>query len=106
MPRGLSSFSSSLYLSLRKYSVRGVILLKHYVGGAGNEKLRTKTWLREATDGRYLHCRVHEAGVSQVGEPTEARALTLPALFRVIIAVAVGWVRGGQTVAGVLNTEV
>lgn len=29
MPSGLSTFSSSVYLSLRKYSVSGGILLKH-----------------------------------------------------------------------------
>ncbi len=38
----------------------------------------------------YLHRRVHEAGVAQVGESTEARALALPALVGVVITVAVG----------------
>jgi len=37
MPSGLSSFISSVNLSLRKYSVRGRILLKHCGDAKGGE---------------------------------------------------------------------
>lgn len=50
---------------------------------------------------RHLCGRVHEAGVSQVGQAAEARFLGAPALIRVLVA-AVGRV-GRQAVAGVLH---
>lgn len=34
----------------------------------------------------YLCSRVHEAGISQVGEATQACFLTVPALVRVLVA--------------------
>lgn len=82
------------------------MLLKH-CGRAGEERGKFSQANVSPPCGRcaaaYLHCRVHEAGVAQVGEATEARVLALPALVRVVVAVAERLV-GRQAVAGVLHT--